>query len=240
MFDLFFFAIPSAILGYAATLFVIMKFMGSEVHDVSELPITHTSIASTGQESHVLSDARDLQVRANEALKDLAFVDSESDFAHIPTDSVLRRHYLRHLHTIATNLHPQPEDSILRRHHSQMMESLVNEMCQNPAMVDRLNDEALQQTRWEIASFCRPNRQNETPLHSFEASEQTPPLADSNRVVFPQDFVLRRHSLQLFKAQFETVYPRPSEITLLRHHTQRLNARLEALLEEPSFMAESL
>jgi hypothetical protein len=44
----------------------------------------------------------------------------------IPQDSLLRRHYLTHLHAqVAANMPPRPTDSTLRRHHDTLLENEV-------------------------------------------------------------------------------------------------------------------
>ena len=158
MFDLIFFAIPAAVTGYAATLFVLMKFMGEELHDVSDTLAAEGILASqeTQQKAAPLNTAAATPNTPEEAWGHFNQT-LDVGLEHIPTDSMLKRHYLTHLHTLAVSLHSQPEEATLRRHHAQLIDRLVEEMCQNPEMIEAFTNEILERSRSQLKASPSSN-----------------------------------------------------------------------------------
>jgi hypothetical protein len=59
----------------------------------------------------------------SETANEIAVLAQAND-VNIPEDSMLRRHYLTHLHSqVAANLPPRPTDSMLRRHYDTLLEN---------------------------------------------------------------------------------------------------------------------
>ncbi len=59
--------------------------------------------------------------------------------AHVPEDSVLRRHYVTHLCSQLSELSPRPSESVLRRHHRQWIENCIERCLTDGGEVEKLD-----------------------------------------------------------------------------------------------------
>lgn len=163
----------------------------------------------------------------------------------IPSDSVLRRHYLTHLYAMLEDIHgPAPTDSVLIRHHRQLLLAEWEDCRHDPDAIASLHarHELWRSTRAQPPRVVIQSLVPETPPAAVEAPclpTSPQPAPASHRAPsgsptpphIPEDSVLRRHFLGHLQQMLEVVHgPRPSDSVLRRHYEQLLeSARAEAL-----------
>jgi hypothetical protein len=163
--------------------------------------------------------------------------------AHIPQDSVLKRHYLAHVRYMLETLSPpRPTDSVLRRHHEQLISSQFEACLRDPARMDqvRADYEARRAEQHRLASAATPAapavaKAPPAPPAVQPAAKAPEPAAPAAWI--PQDSVLRRHYLNHVLHMVETVAPpRPADSVLRRHHQHLIQSGYEACLRDPARM----
>lgn len=153
---------PLAVIGYAAAVFVISRFV--EVHDEGALDLSPVAAASDNGSSAAGKAAASEPVLESttetwevdhepEGLTtldedDVAIFDpmtmvefdsqDEEPGSHVPSDVVLRRHYLTHLRMMLEAVHVEPTDSQLKRHHQQYLDYLCDGLVEDREAVEAL------------------------------------------------------------------------------------------------------
>lgn len=161
MFEAIFVDFPVALVGYAAAVFAISRFV--EVHDaeevgeaspVSSAPVTAPQAQDKGSKPVLESttetwevahepeglttlDDEDVVIFDPMALVEFDAKDEEPG-SHVPTDPVLRRHYLSHLRMMLETVHAEPTDSQLKRHHQQYLDYLCEVLIDDREAVEAL------------------------------------------------------------------------------------------------------
>jgi hypothetical protein len=181
---------------------------------------------------------------------------STQDTSLLPQDSMLKRHYLTHVHAMMTAISPaRPTEPTLARHYDTQltadiaqclsdeaaMEKLIAQYaaCQKtaacsaaPAPVTAVVVEAPQEVIEEVPVaepeiIIEPAVQIETAVESITAAPQH---AVSN---IPTDSTLRRHYLAHLRTQVSaTMTPRPTDATLRRHYDAMLEHEVENQLNK--------
>ena len=158
--------LPLTIIGYALAVLVISRF--TDVHPATEAGASEAKDSSpskdqpvseaSAEESAVLVsttetwtvdhepegltelDADDLAIF--DPMTMIEFDEDEVEpLGHLPSDAVLRRHYLHHLMMMLDTLYPEPTDSQLRRHHAQYLEYRMEELLGSESAVLALEAE---------------------------------------------------------------------------------------------------
>jgi hypothetical protein len=153
---------PLALVGYAVAVFAISRVV--EVHDASEsgnssvaaTSTTHvkTSTQAEVSEPELVSTTETWEVAHEpEGLttldeEDIAIFDpmtmvefdsqDEEPGSHVPSDVVLRRHYVAHLRMMLEAVHAEPTDSQLKRHHEQYLDYLCEVLVEDREAVEAL------------------------------------------------------------------------------------------------------
>jgi hypothetical protein len=153
---------PLAIIGYAAAVFVISRFV--EVHDGEGLAFSPAASApaggaSTAAKAEISEPALESTTETwtvdhePESLTtldddDIAIFDpmtmvefdsqDEEPGSHVPSDVVQRRHYLTHLRMMLEAVHIEPTDSQLKRHHHQYLDYLGDVLVEDREAVEAL------------------------------------------------------------------------------------------------------
>jgi hypothetical protein len=155
--------------------------------------------------------------------------------AHVPQDSVLRRHYLAEAQRmVEAVLGPSPADSVLRRHHRQLLQSRLEACLGDPARMDQLRAEyaacrAASVPKPIAAAVIAPQTTVVAPAPV--AQSETKP--QTTRI--PEDSILRRHFLSHVRHLLEKSAPvRPTDSVLRRHYEQHIGSELRACLGDPA------
>ena len=151
---------PLALIGYAGAVFVISRFV--EVHDGVSLgtapaaaaqnpapakpaPVAEPALESTTEtwavahepEGLTTLEADDVAIFDPMTMVEFDSEDAQPD-AHVPTDAVLRRHYVTHLRMMLEAVYVEPTDSQLRRHHHQYLDYLCETLLEDHNAVEAL------------------------------------------------------------------------------------------------------
>jgi hypothetical protein len=138
--------LPLAVVGYALAVFVISRFTG--VHGVSETPSvapTRSDDSAKGEAAPTLESTTETwtvdhepEVLTELDADDLAIFDPTTmiefdedevePLGHLPSDAVLRRHFLHHLMMMLDTLYPEPTEAQQRRHHAQYLAYRMEEL----------------------------------------------------------------------------------------------------------------
>ncbi len=144
----------------------------------------------------------------------------------LPQDSMLRRHYLTHLHMMIETVYaPAPSDSALKRHHQNMLDSTVENSLDNDAKMAKL-----------VADYEAIKNASKQPAVKKVAAEpvktEQAASAPSKPVLnLPEDSMLRRHYLTHVRSMIETLHgPRPTDSALKRHYDSMIAFELEDCL----------
>jgi hypothetical protein len=231
MLELIFVDLPLLLLGYAGAVYLILKYLGEGVNDVSGRAISKEVAGPTVSRGLANPKYAKTEVVSKEPLISIEVeADSEINFDFLPTDAQLRRHYLTHLLTIATSIHPRPAESVLKRHQRQRVLSLVEDMLRHPETIESLEATAREQCR-----IVESSRQTLAPIAVNINSMPSPTLdlsghASDRSQNIPEESTLRRHFIQHFVAKLEDACPRPTESTLSRHYDQWLQSEVDNLV----------
>lgn len=235
MFEVIFIDLPVVLVGYAGVVFVILKYLGDTVHDVGAVAVKHEVPASSESMRLVVEKVtREIQLMEREDAVESALpapdeIVSEIYPDFLPTDVQLKRHYLTHLFTIATTLHPRPEEATLRRHHRQRVICLVEEMLEHPETIDAIEALAREKSRLDTPVVHIVGDASQVPSLDFSVIDDGSCL-QSECITLPQENTLRRHFIQQLLAKVELVFPRPTESTLRRHYDQWLESQVVDLV----------
>jgi hypothetical protein len=138
---------------------------------------------------------------------------------NVPQDSMLRRHYLTHLHAMIAELNQTtcPTDSMLHRHYDAHIASKLEQY---------LNDE--EATKQLIACYENYKKNLAFPAQKPKVS---PTVADYKPSKIPEDSMLRRHYLANLYAQIANNLPaRPTDSSLRRHYDTMLEHEVKKQL----------
>ena len=240
MLEILFLDIPLALVGYCGTVFLIFKYLEVSGKD------SHRNNARD-KDPRVLNSKNEFGTKEVKNAPTLAFggYDLPLESAEVkepgnttavcvPTDSILKRHYLSNLLTIATSIHPRPEESILKRHHRQLVLSLTQDMLDDPEKIESLEDVARENRRFSdrLFSIARENVapswvEPSVPSQAIVAIGLYP---DEHQRTIPEESTLRRHFIQSFLTKLEERHPRPTDNTLIRHYNQWLDSEVDTLI----------
>jgi hypothetical protein len=147
--------------------------------------------------------------------------------AHVPQDSMLRRHYISHVRAMLEALTlPRPTDSALRRHYEQLIASQL-EHC----LTDNVAIETV------LARY----QAHQMSLSARTKVEAQTAMQTTYAVLIPQDSMLRRHYLTHLRSMLEALTaPRPTDSALRRHYEQLISSQLEEVLTDQVKMANLL
>lgn len=104
-------------------------------------------------ESRVQSLMKDYEAYRKAALAKPPSCKPRAFAAHVPQDSMLRRHYMAHLLSMITALAgPRPKDAALRRHYDTLIDGRLDVCLENGDVVEKLfcDYEALRQKRLQL------------------------------------------------------------------------------------------
>lgn len=163
---------------------------------------------------------------------------------HVPTDSMLRRHYISHLRTLIVSLtEPMPTDSTLHRHYDTRIANELEKCLQDEKQAQQL----IQNFAGLKASFPGQKVQRQpsidakpqiNPAVHAAPVEYTAPAAEKKKKIscpIPQDSMLKRHFLNHLRSTIESQHsPRPSECVLRRHYDTMIDAELDRQIKEMS------
>lgn len=158
MLEYVFVDLPLAIFGYAAAVFVISRVV--EVHDEGVSPSSPVVQPSADAKKHEASepvlesttetwevdhepeglttlDEDDVAIFDPMTMVEFDSQDEEPG-SHIPSDVILRRHYLTHLRMMLEAVHVEPTDSQLKRHHQQYLDYLCDMLVDDREAVEAL------------------------------------------------------------------------------------------------------
>jgi hypothetical protein len=138
---------------------------------------------------------------------------------NVPQDSMLRRHYLTHLHAMIAELNQTtcPTDSMLHRHYDAHIASKMEQY---------LNDE--EATKQLIACYENYKKNLAFPPQKLKVS---PTVADYKHSKIPEDSMLRRHFLANLYVQIANNLPaRPTDSSLRRHYNTMLEHEVKKQL----------
>lgn len=160
MFEYVFVDFPLALVGYAGAVLVISRFV--EVHEIGSLGLAPEPAASTAA-THIPAEANAPKLESTtetweiahepEGLTtldqdDIAIFDpmtmvefdsqDEEPGSHIPSDPILRRHYLSHLRMMLESIHAEPTEIQLKRHHQQYLDYLCDVLVDDREAVEAL------------------------------------------------------------------------------------------------------
>jgi len=168
----------------------------------------------------------------------------------VPQDSMLKRHYLTHIHTMVTAISPaRPTDATLARHYDTQLTADIGHYVSNEAAMEKLLAEyaACQksaacpaapapvtavvaeapQVIEEVAVIAEPEVIIEPAAETITAA----PQHDVSNI--PTDSTLRRHYLAHLRTQVAaTMTPRPTDATLRRHYDAMLAFEVEKQLSK--------
>ena len=171
---------------------------------------------------------------------------STQDNSLLPQDSMLKRHYLTHVHAMMTAISPaRPTEPTLARHYDTQLTADIAEClsdegamkkliaqyaaCQKtaacPAPITAVEVEQVQIAEPEV--IVEPAVQIQTAVESITAAPQ------HTASTTPTDSALRRHYLAHLHAQVAaTMTPRPTDATLRRHYDTMLEHEVEKQLSK--------
>ena len=167
----------------------------------------------------------------------------------LPQDSMLKRHYLTHVHAMMTAISPaRPTEPTLARHYDTQLTADIAQCLSDKVAMEKL---IAQYTACQKTAACsdapapvtavvveeepvaepeviiEPAVQIETAAESITAPPQH---AVSN---IPTDSALRRHYLAHLRTQVAaTMTPRPTDATLRRHYDAMLEHEVEQQLSK--------
>ena len=153
--------------------------------------------------------------------------------AHVPQDSVLRRHFETHLaHMLESVAAPRPTDSVLKRHHEHLLSSQLQACLHDEACLDKLIcDYEVCRAHQASAAIQAPAAGPSGPAPAQVAEHAPTPVR------IPEDSVLRRHFLSQITYMLESLAaPRPTDSVLRRHYEHWLLNQLTARLGDESRM----
>lgn len=172
--------------------------------------------------------------------------------AHVPQDSVLRRHYLAEAQRMAeTVAGPSPADSVLRRHHRHLAQSRLAAALRDSAQMERLRADDAACRAAQPAPQAAPQVDiepaapavTEAPIALTEAAPApaAPSETKPQTVRIPEDSILRRHFLNHVRHLLEKAGPgRPTDSVLRRHYEHHIGNELKACLNDPARIARLL
>lgn len=174
---------------------------------------------------------------------------SAQDNSLLPQDSMLKRHYLTHVHAMMTAISPaRPTEPTLARHYDTQLTADIAQCLSDEAAMEKL---IAQYTACQKTTVCSdapapvtavvvdaPQVIEEVPVAepeviiepAVESITAAPQHAVSN---IPTDSALRRHYLAHLHAQVAaTMTPRPTDATLRRHYDAMLEHEVEQQLNK--------
>ena len=211
MLELIFIDLPIGVFSYFAIVFLIMKYMGDQVHDVDGVDTVQGAQNATVAKPQTASPSTPIKT-AYTAPQEEALPE------HLPTDCVLIRHHITHLIALANEAHPIESFNGSRESYKDRIQSLVEGMLKDPAQITALE---LHRKKHAPAEVAQPSELVVVASDSEAANE--------SMSLLPEDATLRRHTLQLIVSRLEEHFPRPTESTLIRHYEQWVDSELEKL-----------
>jgi len=169
---------------------------------------------------------------------------STQDNSLLPQDSMLKRHYLTHVHAMMTAISPaRPTEPTLAHHYDTQLTADIAQCLSDEAAMEKLIAQyaACQKTAAcpapataveevqvaEPEAIIEPAVQIETAVESIT----TAPQHEVSNI--PTDSTLRRHYLAHLHAQVAaTMTPRPTDATLRRHYDAMLEHEIENQLNK--------
>lgn len=163
MFNVLFVDLPLALVGYLGVVFLLSRFTlpsapatsesRAEVSPTPSMPIAELpledSTTETWQVDHEPEGLTELDEDAVAIFDPMAMIEIDEEVLEedvsiaepvdpLPSDPVLRRHYLTHLRMMFDALHRVPEEAILRRHHLQHVDTLFDALCGDASAIEAL------------------------------------------------------------------------------------------------------
>ncbi|MDO9214929.1 MAG: hypothetical protein Q8Q54_15240 [Methylococcales bacterium] len=169
---------------------------------------------------------------------------SAQDNSLLPQDSMLKRHYLTHVHAMMTAISPaRPTEPTLARHYDTQLTADIAQCLNDEVAMEKLIAQyaACQKTAAcpapvtaveevqvaEPEAIIEPAVQIETAVESIT----TAPQHEVSNI--PTDSTLRRHYLAHLRTQVAaTMTPRPTDATLGRHYDAMLAYEVEQQLSK--------
>jgi hypothetical protein len=181
---------------------------------------------------------------------------STQDNGLLPQDSMLKRHYLTHVHAMMTAISPaRPTEATLARHYDTQLTADIAQCLSNEAAMEKLiaHYAACQKTAAcsaapapvttvvvevpqeviEEVKIAEPEVIIEPPVQIETAAESITAAPQHEASNIPTDSTLRRHYLAHLHAQVSaTMTPRPTDATLRRHYDAMLAYEVEKQLSK--------
>lgn len=155
---------------------------------------------------------------------------------HVPTDSVLRRHFISQLSCrVADGLGPAPTDSILKRHYDHLLETEVSTCLLDVHHMERLCAVTAEVCRDQTVVGGEVGTLNHDRASECQHAPALPTIQTPvSGYGLPEDAVLRRHNLsQLFYRLDARHGDWPTDSVLIRHRAQLMAAELKDCLQDP-------
>lgn len=158
---------------------------------------------------------------------------------NLPEDSMLRRHYLSHLHAMVSAINaPRPTDSTLRRHYDSQIAAKIEQYLNSETATEQLIQDykAYQKTLTrpvvkETQTITVSSPLPESPVVVQEATPTPVVVKQASVSKIPEDSTLKRHYLTQLRAQVAAKLPaRPTDATLRRHYDTLLENEINKQL----------
>lgn len=222
MLEFLFVDIPIVLIGYGLIVFILSHFAGSvsEVETATGHHVSSDSNTETWSVDHEPEELTRLDEDETALFDPMAMIEFDEEEveseslvleSHVPSDVILRRHYLTHLSMMLETLHPQPEDAVLKRHHEQWLTQRIEALVMDPQAVEALEAD------YEARHICV------SPVATQQVHGELSHL--------PTDVVLRRHFLTHLRMMLESLHPEPTDSVLHRHYQQLLETQVLGAIE---------
>ncbi|MFN5746349.1 MAG: hypothetical protein ACK443_09730 [Methylococcaceae bacterium] len=238
MIEFIFFELPVAVCLYVAFAFFLQRHLLTGRTESPIRPVDHRTIADVESCPSTSDNHQPLvaELMVSPYVQVDLPVEPDGCGEHVPTDSVLRRHFISQLSCrVADVLGPAPTDSILKRHYDHLLETETSACLLDEHHLARLcavtaeaghdqtdagnGGDSLDQGR---ASECQ---------HAPDLSAIETPVSGYH---LPEDAVLRRHNLSQLLYRLDAIHGDwPTDSVLIRHRTQLMAAELKDCLRDP-------
>lgn len=155
---------------------------------------------------------------------------------NLPQDSMLRRHYLTHLHAMVSSITPRPTDSALRRHYDAHIAAKIEQSLNSETALQQLIQDYKNNQKAVANSVSKVEPQTvivsapeTTPVQETVLAPIIMKQASVSKI--PEDSTLKRHYFTQLRAQATAKLPaRPTDSTLRRHYDTILENEIEKQL----------
>jgi hypothetical protein len=155
---------------------------------------------------------------------------------HVPTDSVLRRHFISQVSCrVADGLGLAPTDSILKRHYDHLLATEVSACLLDEHHLARLCAVTAEVRRDQTVAGDAVGTLNQGRASECQHAPALPAIQTPvSGYDLPEDAVLRRHNLSQLFYRLDALHGDwPTDSVLIRHRAQLMAAELKDCLRDP-------